>query len=362
MWYLFYAYNFILSFALSLALTWGAIAVSRKWGIYDRPGERKVHGRNMPVLGWVGILGGILGAIAVNVLILRWASGNYGYLNVMGRDVINYIPGFYRKFPKLVGITIGGFIVILLGLYDDMRNLSPLKKLAGQVLAALTLVAFDIRITFFIPNYLASTVMTVAWVVLLMNAFNLLDNMDGLSGGVAFIAAVLFFFAVASLRQFFISSMLSILAGAILGFLVFNFNPAKIFMGDAGSMFLGYIIAALTVAATFYQKIVPTHFSVIMPLLILAVPLYDTISVVVIRIKNRKPVYVGDRNHFSHRLTMLGMSHKGAVLFIYLVSFAAGVPALFLPFVGLTGAALILLQTLSIVSIVAFLEYYSRTK
>ncbi|MFC2149630.1 MraY family glycosyltransferase [Candidatus Auribacterota bacterium] len=362
MWYLFYLYNFILAFIISLILTRLAIFISCKYHIYDSPGDRKLHTSDMPRAGWIGLFGGVLLTVFINSVLLMLMYGKPCLVGIAGEQICQYIPGFYKRFPQLFGLLSGGLFITLLGLIDDRFGLSPLQKLSGQVLAALVLVFFDIRVTLFIDNYYLSVILTVVWVVAVINAFNLLDNMDGLSGGVALIASLLFFFAVSTLKQFFVSSILSVLAGAVLGFLVYNFKPSRIFMGDAGSMFLGYMVAALTVSATFHTGEARTYLSVIMPLIILAVPIYDTLSVIIIRLKNRRPVYTGDNSHFSHRLVNLGMTERGAVMFIYLVTFCAGLPALFLPFIGIGGAVIALLQTIGILCVVAFLEYYGKSK
>jgi UDP-GlcNAc:undecaprenyl-phosphate GlcNAc-1-phosphate transferase len=362
MWYVFYFYNFAVSFVFSLILTYCATLIARKWRIYDVPGERKIHKAAVPVLGWVGIVGSVLLTFLLNMCILAYLEDNPRALSGLCCDIERHVPGFYRKVPQLLAVLGGGVFIALCGYYDDKMRLSPPAKLLAQIAGALMLVAADIRITFFIPNYALSVVVTVVWVVAVVNAFNLLDNMDGLSAGIACISSVLFFCAVASLRQYFVSSFLAVFIGAVTGFLVFNRHPARIFMGDGGSMFIGYMIAALTVAATFYTRNAPTHFAAIMPLVILAVPLYDTLSVIVIRVKRKKPIYVGDANHFSHRLVALGMTQRGAVLFMYLVCFCAGVSALYLTHLHLVGALLVIAQTVSLLAVIAFLEYYAKKR
>jgi len=364
MWYLFYLFNFGVAFAFSVILTFCAVIIARKWHIYDRPGGRKIHAAAVPVLGWVGIVGAVLLTLLLTLSVVRYAADHLAALERFPAlaDMARYIPGLYRRFPQFFGVLSGGVFIALCGYYDDKVRFTPFMKLFCQVVSACILAASGVRITFFIPNQLFSVLATVIWVVALINAFNLLDNMDGLSAGVAFISSSLFFFAVAPLHQFFVSALLALFTGAVLGFLVFNRHPARIFMGDGGSMFIGYMIAALTIVATFYTKSAPTHFAAVMPLVILAVPLYDTLSVIIIRIKRGKPVYIGDTNHFSHRLVALGMTQRGAVLFIYLVCFCAGVPALFLPHLRLPGALLVIAQTVSLLLVIAFLEYFAKKK
>jgi len=362
MWPIVYLLNCILAFGLSLVLTRAAIAVSNRWQIVDHPGERKIHGTAVPVLGWTGIVGGVAGTILVNLLALRGLHA-FGALPASLSETIGaHLPGISRKMPQLIGILCGGVFIALAGFYDDKKKLSAGAKLAVQVVAALILLAAGVRITLFVPGALVGALLTVLWVVTVINAFNLMDNMDGLAGGVAAIACLIFFCSVSAFGQFFVSTLLAIFIGSLLGFLRYNVNPARIFMGDGGSMFTGYMIAALTIVSTFYNKAAPTHFPVVMPLVILAVPLYDTLSVIVIRVGNRKPVYVGDTNHFSHRLVALGFSERGAVSFIYLVTFCAGVSALYLPSLSLPGALLVCAQTAAVLVIVAVLEYAGKKR
>ena len=198
------------------------------------------------------------------------------------------------------------------------------------------------------------------WMVLIMNSFNLLDNMDGLACGVALIATFIFFGITSFQHQLFTSSMLVVFAGCLAGFLIFNWYPASIFMGDAGSMWIGFMLATLTLMSTFYSEGKPTLFPVIMPLLILGVPIFDTVSVMIIRLIRKKPLFVGDKNHFSHRLVHLGMTQARAVAFIYLVTFCIGINATLLSTVEKPGAVVILLQAVVIFVIIALLEYTGR--
>ncbi|MCH9034684.1 MAG: undecaprenyl/decaprenyl-phosphate alpha-N-acetylglucosaminyl 1-phosphate transferase, partial [Planctomycetes bacterium] len=203
-----------------------------------------------------------------------------------------------------------------------------------------------------------SIALTVLWIVLITNAFNFLDNMDGLSAGVAVIAATVFAVAATRAGQVFVPVMAWVLVGALLGFLRFNFSPATIFMGDAGSLVIGYFMAVLTILVTFYdpsQNLTP--FGVLMPIVVLAVPLYDVASVVIHRIRLGESPFRGDRRHFSHRLVKRGMTPRGAVLTIYLATAATALPAIVLPSVDWVGAILLLVQCLCVVAMIAILEH-----
>jgi UDP-GlcNAc:undecaprenyl-phosphate GlcNAc-1-phosphate transferase len=184
--------------------------------------------------------------------------------------------------------------------------------------------------------------------------------MDGLACGVALIATFIFLGITDFQNQIFTSYVLIIFAGVLAGFLIFNWYPSSIFMGDTGSLWIGFMLAVLTIMSTFYSEGRPTLLPVIMPLLILGVPIFDTVSVILIRIYRKKPLFVGDKNHFSHRLVYLGMTQPQAVAFIYLVTFCVGINSTLLFTVGKTGAAVILLQAVVIFIIIALLEYTGR--
>jgi UDP-GlcNAc:undecaprenyl-phosphate GlcNAc-1-phosphate transferase len=199
-------------------------------------------------------------------------------------------------------------------------------------------------------------------VVGITNAFNLLDNMDGLSAGIAIIAAAIFLMITAAQAQIFSAMIFALLAGAIFGFLLHNFYPAKIFMGDTGSLFLGYLLAALSITSSY---VVPTSVNllpVLTPLLILSLPIFDTLSVMFIRYKEGRPLFTGDRRHFSHRLVELGMSERGAVIFIYLVALSVGVAASLLPYLPLWGQILVLLQTVAIYTMITILMHVAKRR
>jgi UDP-GlcNAc:undecaprenyl-phosphate GlcNAc-1-phosphate transferase len=281
---------------------------------------------------------------------------------VVPPQVLHYIPGVIKQTGRLLSIILGGALIVVLGLVDDKRELRPLWKLVGQTVCSLAVVLSGIRITLFIPGFLPGCLLTLLWIVALTNAFNLLDNMDGLSAGVAAIASLLFFLTAAYLKQYFVSLILLALAGSTLGFLRYNFPPASIFMGDAGSMFLGYMLACLTVVATFYSPGSRTFFPVILPVVVLAIPLYELITVTFIRWRKALPVFKPSKDHFSFRLTNLGMSPRSAVLFIYLLTFCIGIGATQLPKVDLLGVAVVFVQSVAILVVVALLEHFGKNE
>jgi UDP-GlcNAc:undecaprenyl-phosphate GlcNAc-1-phosphate transferase len=258
----------------------------------------------------------------------------------------------------VLGIVAGALILHVVGLIDDRKSLGPGIKLFAQLIVALFVtVVLKIRLLEALPVVL-SVGLSVVWIVLITNAFNFLDNMDGLSAGVTAVAAAVFAIAAMRAGQMFVPVMAWVVVGASLGFLVFNFSPASIFMGDAGSLVLGYMMAVLTILTTFYdpdQNARP--FGVLVPVVVLSVPLYDVISVVVHRLRRGDSPFRGDRRHFSHRLVRRGMSERGAVLTIYLATAATALPAIMLPHVDWAGAILLLVQCLCVVIMIAILEH-----
>ncbi len=217
--------------------------------------------------------------------------------------------------PQLLGILIAATAVSLLGIWDDRRRLGPMVKLAGQMGAAAFLAGSGTQVLLFadpLPNY----VITIIWTVGITNSLNLLDNMDGLSGGVAAVASAVFLVLAILHGQYLVAILSAALLGACLGFLRYNFNPASIFMGDGGSLFLGFILAAVGVRLRFPGQ--PTMITWMVPVLVLGVPLFDTLLVVVSRLRRGlNPLTTPGRDHLSHRLVALGMTQRQSVLLIY---------------------------------------------
>lgn len=359
--------HFVLLFVQALVLSLVFTPLARRFALridhMDHPGDRKVHLNSKPVLGGAAIFlafhVAVLGDWFLLQRLVESPANAPEWISEQAYRLWAYAAGANSVAHKLLGWLAGGILVFVVGLWDDRRGMHPLVKLLAQIVAAAILFWVGIRITFFVYNPLFSFLLTVGWVVAITNSFNLLDNMDGLSGGVAVIALLLFAVSSHTGGQDFLTASLVVLAGSIGGFLYYNFYPSSIFMGDAGSMFIGYNLAALTAMLTFFDGgLSVSIWAVITPLVILAVPIFDTISVIVIRIRNGKPIYVGDTNHFSHRLVAMGMSHRRAVLVIYLVTLCTGLPALILPQLTSTRDVLVvLLHTVAIFFIISILEH-----
>jgi len=251
---------------------------------------------------------------------------------------------------------------LALGLWDDKKGLGPFFKLAVQFAVAITAALLaGVRVELFIKNPIITSVLSAVWIVLIINAFNFLDNMDGLAAGIAVIASCILFTAAAISGQVFVGGLALILIGTLLGFLVYNFPPAKIFMGDAGSLVVGFFVAILTLRTTYYHEAESGRwYAVFMPLVVMSVPLYDFISVTLLRIKQGKSPFVGDTQHFSHRLKKHGLTDTQTVLTLYLATLCTGFGATFLYQVNPAGAVLIFVQTFMILAIIAIFENTAR--
>jgi UDP-GlcNAc:undecaprenyl-phosphate GlcNAc-1-phosphate transferase len=256
-----------------------------------------------------------------------------------------------------------------LGLRDDKKAMGPYSKLLIQLaVTGALVVGFNVRALTVLDNLLRlgpapSMIFTILWIGAITNAFNFLDNMDGLSAGVAAVCAAAFLVTALSIQQWFVAASLAMLLGSLGGFLWFNFPPATIFMGDSGSLVIGFMLGVLTVRTTYIppqqqSKFASDWYAVFAPAIVMALPLYDLLVVSALRIMKGKSPFVGDTNHFSHRLVARGMSRRTAVLCLYLVSAATAIAAILLPQVRPAGAILIFLQTLLILGVVALLEQH----
>jgi UDP-GlcNAc:undecaprenyl-phosphate GlcNAc-1-phosphate transferase len=341
------------SFAIGTAL--GALArkVAPRLGLVDRPGGRKAHRAPTPMGGGVAIWA------TTGLMLLGGTIGLALFRAGLPPELAKHANGLWSRGPELAGIFGLATVIMFMGLIDDRVGLGWKVRLLVQVGLATALVAGGVRVTLFWPFHhpVVSGAITVLWIVGLTNAFNFLDNMDGLAAGVGLIAALLFASAQAIVGSLFVPAVLLVLVGALAGFLVFNRYPASLFMGDAGSNFLGFMLGALTVAGTFARPEEGfSPYGVLSPLLVMAVPLYDTTSVVLIRLREGRSPFQADRRHFSHRLVDRGLTPPRAVWTIYLVTLAGGLGTLLLPFLGAAGAAVVLAQTCCLLGVVAVLE------
>jgi UDP-GlcNAc:undecaprenyl-phosphate/decaprenyl-phosphate GlcNAc-1-phosphate transferase len=351
----------VAAFVISTALVPLAGAIARRYGVLDAPGPRKVHARATPRIGGIAVFA----AFTLIVLAGFWLAPELGHLPLVTVYLavpVAMLQESYRVEGKLLALLAGGAIAFGVGLLDDVlgQRFGPAKKLAGQTLAALVLVAGGIR-TDFLQHDAANIAFTILWVVGVTNAFNLLDNMDGLSAGVAFIASFVLLLNAWLLGEFFIALVLVAFMGSVLGFLVFNWHPASIFLGDCGSHFVGFAMASLTLLERYVSHASSSYFPVLMPVIVLALPIVDTTTVVVIRLREHRPIYVGDSRHLSHRLVALGLSRPLAVATIYLMTLAIGLGAVGLAHAGFVHSLVILVQSLAVVAVVLILLFFERS-
>jgi UDP-GlcNAc:undecaprenyl-phosphate GlcNAc-1-phosphate transferase len=365
----------MVAFLLSLLGTMVMRAVAPRIGLVDHPAARKVHLVPKPLGGGVAIWAAFVCTIGLAYgLVLLIQSGIGGIDAWLPSDARIHIPGMLSRGPTVALVVGTATIVMIMGLLDDRRGLSYVFRLVLEMVLVGVLVWHGIRLTLFPPlsNIWVSTILTVGWVVGLTNAFNFLDNMDSLAGGVAWISAALFCALMGLTGDTFVAAFLLALMGAIGGFLCFNWPPASIFMGDAGSNFIGYMLGVITVLSTFTTPKLPA-ITIAAPLCVMAVPLYDSISVILIRLREGRSPFLPDKCHFSHRLVALGMTSKQAVLTIYLVTLSTGLGALLLyplgditpsmvpiDYVPALTAAVVLLQIACLLGIIAVLEAAGR--
>ncbi len=328
----------LLAFGLALLVT----PLVRKWafkcGALDRPDQRKVHEEIMPRLGGLAVFISFVTAV------------------LLTRDIS----------LQVAGLLVGGSIIILLGFIDDTRGVSPWLKLAGQIVAAGVVICFGLRIEILTNPFsegwinlgLLSVPITVLWIISVTNAVNLIDGLDGLAGGTSCIASLTLAAVVTiettvsggSPGQGDAVFLAIVLAAAVFGFLRYNFYPARIFLGDSGSMYLGFSVAVLAVMG--FAKSA-TFISVIIPVVILGIPLLDTTFAIVRRYYSHKPIFQPDKEHLHHCLLQIGLSHRQAVLSIYGVNIVLGLSAIALTLITPKQAALFLVILSTVILVVA---------
>jgi UDP-GlcNAc:undecaprenyl-phosphate/decaprenyl-phosphate GlcNAc-1-phosphate transferase len=355
MWGSVYIAAFMVSGLLSVGLTLLSGKIARRFNFISVPTSRSVHRQPTPLLGGLGIYFSILLTILAGIFVVK--SG------LIPDFLRMYVSGIESTMKQVTMVLIGGAMVVIFGIIDDKKGLKAYQKLSLQIAAIILIFMGGIRISFFLPDILQSLILTALWFLLMMNSFNLMDNMDGLSGGVAFISGTILFVFAVQMGQLFIATLLAVFLGSIMGFLKHNFPPAKIFMGECGSSFIGYFLGTTAVLLTFYRyEESQTFLPVFAPLVIFSVLFFDTITVIWIRKKRGMPISVADKNHLSHRLVSLGMTPKQAVLFIYLLTLCTGIGALLLGSLNIFGGIIILLQVFIILVIVGLLELTGRNK
>lgn len=291
-----YILALIIALLASFLLTPYIKQLAVKIGAVDKPDKRKVHTQVMPRLGGLAIYLATMLAIVCSMPITR----------------------------DLLGILLGGTWIVIVGVLDDKYSLPARVKLAGQVIAAVILVAFDVKIEwlnnpfggYFYLEYL-SVPFTVFWVISFINVVNLIDGLDGLAAGVSGIASITVILVAVHQGYFPVATLTAALAGGIIGFIHYNFNPATIFMGDTGSMFIGYMLAAISIFGAVKSA---ATIALLVPAIALGLPIMDTAFAILRRYSNGRPIFQPDKGHLHHRLLAMGLSQRQAVLLMYGIS------------------------------------------
>ena len=322
-----YILAFVISLLASFLLTPSVKKLAFKIGALDKPEKRKVHTHVMPRLGGLAIYCGFIIAILCTVHI--------------NKDVL--------------GIITGGTFIVLLGVLDDKYSLPAKVKLLGQIVAALILCAFDIKIEWLNNPWggyfyldLFSVPFTVFWVISFTNVVNLIDGLDGLAAGVSGIASITVILVAVQQGFYSVAVITAALAGGIIGFIRYNFNPASIFMGDTGSMFIGYMLAAISIFGAVKSA---ATIALIVPAVALGLPIMDTAFAILRRYTNGRPIFQPDKGHLHHRLLAMGMSQRQAVMLMYAISAALSVAAVVLTEVDGYFAALVIAVIITCVAI-----------
>lgn len=317
---------FLVAFAVALLVTPQTKKLAIRLGVYDKPDARKVHKGLMTRLGGLGIFAG-------------------------------FVCGFilYGDFSRpMMGLLAGSAFVTMVGFYDDIKNISPKLKLLGQIIAAVILMVFGLRLEFFTIPFTDSIIdlgifsypLTLLWVVGVCNAVNLIDGLDGLASGVSAVAALSIGVVAYASGMISVAVVCVVLLGSILGFLRWNFHPAHLFMGDCGSLFLGFILAVLSLMDISEGV---TMIGLAVPIIILGIPILDTFFAIIRRKLSHKPIFEADKGHFHHRLLSMGLSHRDTVLIIYAITFFFGTIAVLITLLPTVFSILISLLALLLI-------------
>lgn len=321
------AIAFLLAFIVAFMATPYTIKIAKKVGAVSvEEGNRRMHNKEMPKLGGPAVILGFLVSVIYIIVIMNIE----GSIDLFGKQQYGL---------KLLGMLLGIIVIAITGIIDDIKDLKPLQKLFGQLIAASIAVAFGIRIdsiswTFLpIPEIgeIVSIIITIIWIVGITNAINLIDGLDGLSSGISVISSIsLLIVFLLNGSPMYSVLLITALAGALIGFIPFNFSPAKTFIGDSGSNFLGYSISIISILgmAKTYTAVV-----IIIPVIVLAVPIFDTLWAIIRRVKkgkSLKAIVSADNGHLHHKLVRKGFNQKQAVLVLYGISAAFGIFAVIL--------------------------------
>ncbi len=356
----------LVSLALCVPLSWLMIRLGHRLSVVDEPGREghKQHERPIPNIGGVAILIATLGPMLVVLAVASALDAG----RILPESIGLHLEGLREQTPRALVLAAALLVLHVLGLVDDRRSLGPRIKLLTQfTVAAILAGPLDIRIfelleTYGAPGIAASIAISCLWMVAITNAVNMLDNMDGLAAGVSAVIAATYLAATLIGQQWFVASLCALLLGALVGFLAFNYPRARLDMGDGGSLVVGMLLAVISIRTTYFNPdtriATDTHwYVVLMPLVVMAVPLYDLISVCVVRLRAGRSPFVGDQNHFSHRLVRRGMSRPAAVALIWLITLATSLGGVMFTTLAPWQAVLVAVQTAAMIAVLALLDF-----
>ncbi len=350
-------------FAAAAFLSWAATPWMRRLalrvGLLDHPGPRKDQREPVPCLGGLAVFFAFAIVVGGGLAVLMLAPGLAARL---GAPLLHGEREMaLAKLGQILTLLSGCALCVGVGLLDDKlgARLSPWVKLLVQAAAA-ALAVWAGAVTSVFPWPWLNALISAVWIVAITNALNFVDNMDGLSAGLAAISSLLLGALAYQQDQYFMLAIFCALSGAAAGFLPWNFPRARIYLGDAGSLFLGYCLGALTLLESYVTPASHTLLPILLPILVLTVPVFDMVSVIVIRLREGRPIYVGDRSHLSHRLVARGLPPPLAVLFLYLVAAGLGLGALLLPGLDLTESIFLLAQWLVSLALISILLVVGR--
>ena len=334
-------------------------------GLVAVPGGHSSHKEITPVGGGIGIWAGIMATFIIGTVAVAVLRGNESLQSNVPEGVIPYLDGVWSRVGQLWCLLGAATALFALGIWDDRKNVNAALRLGIEFAVAAFVVYFmGFGLTAYIGAAWLTNLLSVVWIVAVINSFNMLDNMDGLSGGVAAIIAASMAAVMLSTPdpgtarpQLFVAALLLIVCGSLLGFLWHNRPPAKIFMGDGGSYLVGFLVAVSMLMATFAGSgSQPRPHAILAPVCVMAVPMYDMATVLWIRIREGRSIFKGDHSHFSHRLVGMGLSRPRAVMTIYLVTATCGLAAILLTHVSLLQAAAVLGIVACMLMLVVILE------
>jgi UDP-GlcNAc:undecaprenyl-phosphate GlcNAc-1-phosphate transferase len=354
--YLIYAYFLIFSFTISVIGVLFFRWLARRIGFIDLPGNRKIHREPTPLLGGAAIFGAVYLTVIANYMIFHFLIARGSFTWLLPEIVFSGYSLLGPKWIKVLIFFLGGLLIFIYGLIDDKKNISPINRLVVEAIVAVLVVSLGIRPGITDSVHILGIIIAIGWIVGITNGFNLLDGLNGLCSGIGLIASIIFFLVSFNSNQILVCILLVVFIGAIAGFFIFNFPKGKIFLGSAGSMFIGYTLSVLVLFQSFGANFSTGNpLPLAMPVLILSLPLIDTLTVMYLRFRQHRPLFAADHNHIHHRLRRLRMSDFESTVVLFLLTFCVGINATLLYKSTLVESVIVLIQAGAIYAAFAFL-------